>query len=184
MGIIQVTKNHGARVAGRFYTGRLQPFCKSIHTEITFFYNTSHTGGKFLVMRGLVYKRPRIAPVKTSHTVRAGSHAETAADASMVIHGNDAVFSFKRSLGRTSSDAWGVVTMVAEHQKVGIVQMLVLLIMAFIRKSLFKRHFKDPLDLVFLVTEIRHIMDCMAGRDTFLGQPFVGIKNPLINNHP
>jgi len=60
MGIIQVTKNHGARIAGRFDTGRLQPFCNSLHAEIAFFYNTSHAGGKFLVMRGLIYKRPKL----------------------------------------------------------------------------------------------------------------------------
>src|SRR5210317_115160 len=117
MRIIQIAKDHCAAGAAGLNTGWLQPFYEPLHAEIAFFNHPAHTCREFFVVCCLVNKRPWVTPIKTSHAVRAGCHAETAAYAAVIIHGHYAILALEGCFGRTCPDTWRVVTMVAEHQK-------------------------------------------------------------------
>ena len=82
----------------------------------------------------------------------------------MEIHGHDAVFSFERRLCRAGTDTRRIVTMVAEHQKTGVLHVFVPVIITHGCKRILKWYFKDPFDLVLGIAEIGHVVHPVAGR--------------------
>lgn len=116
MRVVQITKDQGSSILKRLNAGRFLTKSESLSTEVTFFYHTSGAAGKIRVV-GL-YMIAGIKPVETPRPVWTPHHAETTTDTAMIVHGNYAVIHTESSFSRTYPDTGGIVTVIAENEKV------------------------------------------------------------------
>ena len=113
--VFQIAKNKGLILAG-FHARRNETFCEPFVAEIAFLHHSSGTCGVIPVDR-CFYERTRVPPVQAPGSVRAGGHAESAADTPVVVHHDDAVRSPKCRLNRTDSDAGRVVAVITKNHE-------------------------------------------------------------------
>ena len=167
---------------GKFSLG--QAFC----TEITFFHNTLGAGGEVGI--GLFDEGTGIPEVETSGTIGAGSHAEPAADAAMVVHEHDAVFAFEGGLGRAGLGAGGFLAMVTGNQEGEIMEFFRQEFIFLVRECIFKMLVPDPFDFLLGVHrtlslnfqgEVGYVVGLMAGFFNGFGNVFIDLVD--INDH-
>ncbi len=179
VGISQISHHYGPVFTG-LHTGRKLTFGQPLRTKSALLHHTLHPGR--ITRVGVFNVRPGVFPVKATGPIRTGRHTEPATDAPVHVHHDDPVFPFKRGLGRTDPHTWRMLTMVTEHNKFPLVQILVQVLVRRVRKSVLKLLFPDPLDFVLFVRDQRHVMRVMARFNTFLTR-LVFLTNPGINYH-
>ena len=110
--IVQVAKNHGLAVTAGFNAGWQFADPDSLGAKVTFFDDTAGAPWKIGIQH--FDKLFRIAPIEAPAAVRTGGHTETAANAAVIIHDDDAVLVPEGRLGRTGAHTGRVVAVVAE----------------------------------------------------------------------
>ena len=120
-------------------------------------------------------ERPRVAVIHASRPVRARGHTEPAPDAAVIIHHHDAVRPLECGFCRADPHAWRVVAVVAEDRKRSFFQSGMRVGIGIGRENFFLWLRPDPPYFIFCVSEIRHIVYAMAGRDA------VGAVGPAIS---
>ncbi len=163
-GIIQIAKQNGVLPAGQ-NTGRQHSLNQPFLAEVALLHDTF--GARREVWIDLRNKRPRVAEIHASCSVRAGGHAKPATDAAVIIHHDDAVGPPERGLRGADPDAGRIFAVIAHHGNLELLQRLSGIGMVFGGEDSGKRFVPDPFDFIFGVPEVRDIVRCMAGGDAF-----------------
>ncbi len=169
MGIIQITKDNGSRPLAGLYTGRFLSEGQSFTAEIALFYNTAHPTGELIVV--FLEIGTRIFPVETSRPIGTGGHTEATADATMKVHGHNAIFfHLEGRLGRTGPHAWWIITMVTEDGKVSFQDIFGCVVGRLFREDIFKGGLPYPFNLTFTIANLGNIVGLIAGGDGVIKQ--------------
>ena len=157
--ILQVSKDHGS--PGRFDAGRLQPLGQPFGAEGALFHHPDLPGG----ITGILFfdVRAGIFPVETPGAIGAAGHAKAAADAAVHVHHDDAVLPLEGGLGGTHPDAGGILAMVAQDQKVHVLQLFRKVRLLLPGKSVMEVLGPDPLDLVAVGHRRGQVSACHPG---------------------
>ena len=155
--IAQIAKRQ--RALGDLYTGRHFTFSQTLCTEFTLLHHALRPGRKIIIR--FFQMRTRVHEVETPGTVRAASHAVTAADTAVKIHHDDAIFTLERSLGRANPNTRRIVAMVTQGQR-GLGTGFRLVLMEIFKKKMIHVGFPDPFDIL-IPWDIRDIVNAVTG---------------------
>lgn len=159
--IVEITKDNSLALSASLDTGWLLALSYTFITKITFFNDTPHSSGVYMIR--VLHKLFRITPVETPAAIRAGGHTKTTADTTMVVHHYDAIFIFESRFGGASPDTGGLIAMVTEYGKLMFCSSSIPVLVAALGEGILKICHPYPFDLVFLIRKLRNIMDGMTG---------------------
>jgi hypothetical protein len=154
-----------------------QPF----HTKITLLDNSPSPGRKLRI--NVLNERPGISPIETSRSIRTSRHAVPAADTTVEVHHNNAIFSLPGCPGGTISHTRRIIALIAEHDNRSVLVLLLSQFKLVLWKDLFIGRRPDPFDLFLEGSQIGYIMDTMAGIDAIRAS-FILPTFPEVNPHP